>query len=122
MSRENVIDDLYSQIIPLEKVLMEDDDAMRWFKLVQEPITIPSTCLPSSFPLESPTGAVPHFIAFNKLLTWSDLLVESNLIAAPSTRLPSAFSSDAPTGVIPHFITVNEVLDVVRFISGFQSH
>jgi hypothetical protein len=53
-SRDESIGALYSLILPLEKDLENDDNALNWFNLSKTATSIPSTPTPSDFP------SMPH--------------------------------------------------------------
>jgi hypothetical protein len=101
MPREEAIDNLHSQIIPLEKDLMNDTVAIAWFDYKQRPehTAMPSTPPPSVYPSDASTGAIPNFLTANKPLemTLADLLVDS--VSMPPTPLASA-SIPLPNGAI----------------------
>jgi hypothetical protein len=102
MPREEAIDKLYLQIIPLEKDLMNDNVALKWFdyKPKPEPTAMPSTPPPSAYPSDASTGAIPNFLTANKPLemTFADLLVDS--MSLPPTPLTSTSIPLPPNGAI----------------------
>ena len=60
-SRDDAIGTLYSQILPLEKDLVNDDNALGWFNLSKTATSVHSTPSTSNFP-STPLAVMPHLI------------------------------------------------------------
>ena len=60
MDPEQVIDALYIELLSMEKDLLEDNEALNWFKL-EVPSVGPSPPLTSEFPSTPMTGVSPYF-------------------------------------------------------------